>query len=245
MRTPRIYLAETLQVETELILPQEHAHYLIKVLRLEPGHAVIAFNGQGGEFWGKLTGSRHHPKLSLHTFNPITRDSPLQTILEVGVSKGERLDWIVQKATELGVDEIHPLQTSRSVRRLAGTKAEKNRERWTRIAASACEQCGRNRLPYIAPIQDLRAALAGPVPWGYVLDIEGCPLPAMGSTEFVDPVHLLIGPEGGLTEEEIGQAEAAGYIRAVLGPRTLRTETAAVAALVWAQIQWGDGLHPQ
>ena len=237
MRTPRVYLPDAQQAGSELPLPGEAARHLTKVLRLEPGHPVVAFNGHGGEFAGRLGGTAKQPTVTLERFHAHERESPLATELWAGLSKGEKFDWVVQKATELGASVIRPVATGRSVRRLDAAKAAKNRDRWMRIAASACEQCGRNRLPAIAPVAALDAALAEQGGPGLVLDETGAP-PTHAAGDA--PLRLLVGPEGGLTPEEIAAAEAAGFTRTALGPRTLRTETAAVAALAWAQTVWGD-----
>ena len=237
MRIPRVYLPEAQTAGAELPLPQEAARHLVKALRLTPGDPLRVFSGAGGEFAGELTGDPRHPGVRLGSFHAVERESPLATVLWAGLSKGEKFDWVVQKATELGVTEIRPVQTARSVRRLEGAKAEKNRERWQRIAASACEQCGRNRVPAVAAPERLETALASGVTHGLVLDETGEP-PAVPPSE--GPLHLLAGPEGGFHEEELAAAARAGFAPAALGPRTLRTETAAVAALAWAQTVWGD-----
>jgi len=242
MRIPRVYLPDATAEGSEVALPQEAARHLTKVLRLEPGHPVVAFNGTGGEFAAELGGTAKQPAVRLATYHPVERESPLATELWAGLSKGEKFEWVVQKATELGVGVIRPVQTARSVRRLDAQKAAKNRTRWERIAASACEQCGRNRLPEIAPVQPLEEALQAGVAGGLVLDEEGAPPSPPGEGE---ALHLLVGPEGGLSEEEVAAAEAGGFTRAALGPRTLRTETAAVAALAWAQTVGGDFPNPR
>ncbi|MEF8792588.1 16S rRNA (uracil(1498)-N(3))-methyltransferase [Thiohalorhabdus sp.] len=237
MSAPRVYLPEAAVSGEELALPAEAARHLVKALRLAPGDAVTVFNGSGGEFTAELAGSAKNPAVRVGEHHPVERESPLATVLLAGLSKGDKLDWVVQKATELGVSEIQPVHTARSVRRLDPTKAAKNRQRWHKIAAGACEQCGRNRLPVIAEVTDLATALGEPVATGLVLDEAGDP--ATGRPP-ATPLHLLLGPEGGLTAEEVAAAEAAGFKRTALGPRTLRTETAAVTALTWAQTKWGD-----
>lgn len=238
MPAPRVYLPEAEAAGTELPLPEEAARHLLKALRLEPGAPIVVFSGRGGEFEATLAGSARAPAARLEAFRAVERESPLATVLWAGLSKGEKLDWVVQKATELGVGEIRPVHTARSVRRLDPAKAAKNRQRWHRIAAGACEQCGRNRVPAIAAVADLEAALAEPVAAGLVLAEDGEPDPGPPAAE--TPLHLLVGPEGGLTGAEVAAAEAAGFRRTALGPRTLRTETAALAALAWAQTKWGD-----
>jgi len=234
---PRVYVPEAAAPGDELALPAEAARHLVKALRLGPGDAVTVFNGAGGEFAAELTGSAKAPGVRLGMHRAVERESPVSVVLWAALSKGEKLDWVVQKATELGASEIRPVHSARSVRRLDPTKAAKNRERWRRIAAGACEQCGRNRLPAIAEVTDLEAALAEPVAAGLVLTEDGDPAPGPPAE---GPLHLLIGPEGGLTEAELTAAEAAGFRRTALGPRTLRTETAALAGLAWVQTRWGD-----
>lgn len=234
---PRVYLPEAATPGEELALSAEAARHLVKALRLAPGDALTVFSGAGGEFAAELAGSASTPTVRLGEHHPVERESPLATVLWAGLSKGEKLDWVVQKATELGVTEIRPVHTARSVRRLDPAKAAKNRQRWDKIAAGACEQCGRNRLPVIAEVSDLTTALAEPVTAGLVLDDTGDPAPDPPPET---PLHLLIGPEGGLSDDELATAEAAGFKRTALGPRTLRTETAAVTALAWAQTKWGD-----
>ncbi|HKJ70968.1 MAG TPA: 16S rRNA (uracil(1498)-N(3))-methyltransferase [Gammaproteobacteria bacterium] len=238
MPAPRVYVPEAGAPGEELPLPAEAGRHLVKALRLEPGDAVTVFSGAGGEFAAALTGPAKAPGVRLGAHRAVERESPLALVLWAGLSKGEKLDWVVQKATELGTAEIRPVETARSVRRLDPAKAAKNRERWRKIAAGACEQCGRNRLPTIAEVADLEAALAEPVAAGLVLHEGGDPAPPAPPADA--PLHLLTGPEGGLTEAEIAAAEAAGFRRTALGPRTLRTETAALTALAWAQTKWGD-----
>jgi 16S rRNA (uracil1498-N3)-methyltransferase len=234
---PRVHVPDASSPGDELALPDEAARHLVKALRLAPGDAVTVFSGAGGEFAAELTGSAQAPGVRLGEHRPVERESPLATVLWAGLSKGDKLDWVVQKATELGVTEIRPVHTARSVRRLDPAKAAKNLDRWRKIAAGACEQCGRNRLPAIAEVTDLATALAEPVATGLVLDEAG--EPAVGPPPQA-PLHLLAGSEGGLTADELAAAEAAGFRRTALGPRTLRTETAALTALAWAQTRWGD-----
>lgn len=236
MRIPRVYLPEAASGQ-ELILPQEATHRLIKVLRLEPGHPLTVFNGNGDEYPAELTGTPNHPAVKLGKLREVDRESPLTTVLWAGLSKAEKFDWTVQKATELGVTEIRPVQTNRSVRRLDSEKATKNRRRWLRIAISACEQCGRNRLPRIGKLEELDTSLSEGVTEGLVMAASGQSLPDRVESQ---PLHLLIGPEGGLSEEELTQAIAAGFSPTALGPRTLRTETAVLTALAWAQTVSGD-----
>ncbi len=236
MRIPRIYLPEATPGH-QLELPADAAHRVRQVLRLEPGHPLVVFDGHNGEFPAELAGTPKRPTAMLGNRREVDRESPLWTVLWAGLSKGEKLDWTVQKATELGVSEIRPVQSERSVRRLDPGRAAKNHQRWLRIAASACEQCGRNRLPRIEAVAELRPNLGQGVGPGLVLsETGGTPPEPPGN----GPFHLLVGPEGGLSEEELAVAEGAGLAPTALGPRTLRTETAALTALAWAQTVAGD-----
>lgn len=240
MRTPRVYLPEATASGQRLALPEAQARHLRKVLRLGPGDAVEVFPGTGGHFTARLAEAG---LVELEEPAVGEAESPLGTVLWAGLSKGDKLEWVVQKATELGVTEIRPVHTARSVRRLDPQRAAKNLRRWQEIAAGACEQCGRDVLPAIATVADLDAALAeaGQTAGG----LHGLVLAEDGTSEPPGPPpgapwHLLIGPEGGLNDDELAAAEAVGFHRTALGPRTLRTETAALGALAWAQTRFGD-----
>ena len=235
MRIPRIHLPDATTPGQRLALPEAQDRHLRKALRLGPGDAVEVFPGNGGHFAARLT---EDGAVELGEAVAGDADSPLATVLWAGLSKGDKLEWVVQKATELGAAEIRPVHTARSVRRLDPQRAAKNLRRWREIAVGACEQCGRDVLPTISAVADLDDALAEPPAYGLVLAEGGTsdpPGPPPGA-----PLHLLIGPEGGLNEDELARAEAAHFHRTALGPRTLRTETAALGALAWAQTRFGD-----
>lgn len=232
-----------LAAHAEISLPDEVTHHLVRVLRSEAGTRFFLFNGEGGMHEAELlTTGKKNAVARLLAFTPDDRQSPLHTHLGQVMSKGDRMDYAIQKATELGVTEITPLSSERCELRLRGEeRADKKLEHWRRVAISACEQCGRNRLPVIHEPQPLESWLnAGHAGLKLVLApaaAQGLPAdPAAAITT----VSLLIGPEGGLSANEISAAEKAGFHAWQLGPRVMRTETAPVAALAVLQTLLGD-----
>ncbi len=220
-------------------LPEAQAHYIGRVLRLAAGDAVQLFDGSGSEFVGELVEvGKKNVQVELHEQLAGLAESPLRIHLGQGLSRGERMDWAVQKATELGVAEITPIVSERCEVRLRDERADKRLAHWQQVAISACEQCGRSVLPVIHPPLALADWLAqAEAELKLVLHPVAAPL-----ASHARPASLafLIGPEGGLSEAEVQQAQAAGYQAARLGPRVLRTETAPVVALSVAQQLWGD-----
>jgi 16S rRNA (uracil1498-N3)-methyltransferase len=212
------------------------------VLRLRPGAPLTLFNGRGGEFAGRIEAARGDAvTVAVAEASATERESPLLLTLAQGVSRGERMDLIVQKATELGVARLLPLLTERSVVRLDAKAAARKLAHWRAIAIAACEQSGRNRLPSLTEPLELREFLAGKAEDGTRLLLS--PGAALGIADVPRPagaVTVLIGPEGGLSAEEQERAVAAGFLGVRLGPRVLRTETAAIAALSLLQRQFGD-----
>jgi 16S rRNA (uracil1498-N3)-methyltransferase len=220
-------------------LPEAQAHYIGRVLRLAPGAAVQLFDGSGREYLGELAevGKRSVSVELREVFDGLA-ESPLRIHLGQGLSRGERMDWAIQKATELGVAEITPLVSERCEVRLKDERADKRLAHWRQIAISACEQCGRSVLPVMhAPLglddwqRQVQAELK------LVLHPVAEPL---ASHARPSSLAFLIGPEGGLSEAEVEQAKSHGFHAARLGPRVLRTETAPVVALSVAQQLWGD-----
>ncbi|MDM1708320.1 16S rRNA (uracil(1498)-N(3))-methyltransferase [Thiopseudomonas alkaliphila] len=238
MSLPRFYVDAELALGT-VDLPEATSHYLSRVLRLAVGAQIQLFDGSGDEYLSEITAiSKKVVSVELAKQVAGLPDSSLVIHLGQGLSRGERMDWAIQKATELGVTEITPLFTERCEVRLNDERAEKRLAHWRQIAISACEQCGRSRLPVIHPpklvaewIQALQADLK------LVLHPVAQPLTAHQPP---NSLAFLIGPEGGLTEAEVAQAADAGFLPARLGPRVLRTETAPVVALSVAQQLWGD-----
>lgn len=240
MRIPRVYTNQPLSQGQTIALEEAPSRHLGKVLRMTPGREVLVFNGEGGEYRSCIHSvEKKAVTLELTDFNPEDRESPLSLELAIGVSRGERMDWVLQKATELGVTRITPLFTERTEVKLKGERLEKKLDHWRQVIVSACEQCQRNRPPQLAEPVSLDNWLAGDkVGRRFVLhhrDSKGLP-----AKEALTHVSLLVGPEGGLSDEEIERARAAGCEPLTLGPRVLRTETAPVAAISLAQYFWGD-----
>ncbi len=243
MRLRRVYSEEPLAGRGQASLRGAAARHVIKVLRLRPGDELIVFDGQGGEYAARLAGNHgDHIELTLGEHSQHEVESALHLSLVLGISRGDRMDLVVQKATELGVQRIVPVLSERSVVRLDEERAARRLAHWRAIAASACEQCGRNRLPEIQVPMPLTTWLESCQDTGarLVLHHEGATRLAQAAPDG-GGVALLVGPEGGLTQAELEAAAAAAFARVQLGPRVLRTETAAIAALSIVQALWGDG----
>lgn len=242
MRLTRIYVPGALRADSDIELPAQAGEHLTRVLRLEAGAPLIVFNGQGGEYpaiLGVRSAKRVLARLGRH--DAIERESPLTITLLQGVARGERMDLIVQKATELGVTRIVPVLADRSIVKVDAKQRERKLEHWQSIAISACEQCGRNRVPEVNAPVALGDAIAA-LPEGSLRCLlaadggESLAAAARGVTNFV----LLIGPEGGLADNERQFARANGFAAYRMGPRILRTETAGLAALATLQSIAGD-----
>lgn len=244
MRLTRIFVPDALGEGQQIELPAQAVVHLTRVLRLEPGAALTLFNGAGGEYAATLlpaAGKHVHARITRH--DAIERESPLEVTLLQGIARGERMDLIVQKATELGVARVLPVLAERSMVKLDAKQRERKREHWQSIANSACEQCGRNRVPQIGtplPLGDSLDRLSG--------DSLRCLLAANGDHPLAKvaahgprrPVVLLIGPEGGLADNEQEFARVNGFVACRMGPRVMRTETAGLAALAALQAVAGD-----
>lgn len=239
----RLYFPGEIADHGECRVIAGQAHHVIHVLRLQAGAPITLFDGRGAEYPAMIKRiDKSGLTLTVGTRAVVDRESPLSVMLAQGVSSGERMDFTVQKSVELGVTQIQPLITQRSVVRLAGERAERRVAHWQSVAAAACEQCGRNRVPSLLPVQPLMKWLGGPLPPGERFLLS----PHVASTRLRDRsppndgVLLLVGPEGGWNPDETQAALAAGFTPLALGPRTLRTETAALAALAALQALWGD-----
>ncbi len=230
---------------SEVRLQPDAAHHAVRVLRLNAGDPVVLFDGRGGEFEARITRiDRGEVSVKTGAHMDIERESGLSIQLVQGLSSGDRMDITLQKAVELGVATIQPVATERSVVKLKDERAQRRMEHWQHLVVSACEQCGRNRVPEVLPLLDLPdwlAQLNALVP-----DDEARLLLSPAATvplkELGPPVRmmLLIGPEGGLSPAETQLAQSRGFRPVRLGPRILRTETAALAALSAIQALWGD-----
>lgn len=235
----RIHIPETLAAEQTLELPPAAARHVAQVLRLAAGAALMLFDGTGGEYDAVLESvERRTVRVRVQAHRAVERESALDLTLAQCVSKGERMDYTIQKAVELGVTRIQPVLSARSVVKLDAARWAKKQEHWLGVILSACEQCGRNRVPELAPAVPLSEWLASSSGLRLVL----VPTAQAGLRTLVPTsvVSLLVGPEGGLSEGEIAQAQAAGCTAVHLGPRVLRTETAGVATLAALQALWGD-----
>lgn len=241
MRIPRVYLACPLQHNAVVTLDENAANHVARVLRLKPGAQLILFNGEGGEYRAVLERSNKlQVEARVGEFVDRETESPLPITLAQGVSRGERMDYTIQKAVELGVTRIVPVFSRRSVVSLQGERLDKRVRRWQGVAESACEQCGRNRVPPVWEAISVDEWLQRDDGALKLILHPDAPLDLFGMAPPAGPVSLLIGPEGGFAPEEITQAQAAGYIGLRLGPRILRTETAAMVALSALQMLWGD-----
>lgn len=221
-------------------MPEALAHHAVRVLRLRDGDPVILFDGRGGERAATLRVRGREVSVDLGEGSDVSRESPLRAVLVQALASGDKMDWIVQKAVELGADAILPLQAERSVLRLSGERADKRVEHWRQVAVAACEQSGRNRVPELMRPCTLREYLGGAAPAvRLTLDPQAggrlSELPRPGGA-----VHVLIGPEGGWSDSELALCRSAGCRGVGLGPRVLRTETAGLAALAAMQALWGD-----
>jgi 16S rRNA (uracil1498-N3)-methyltransferase len=244
MSTPRFYCPSIAQAHHSVSLPANAAVHAVRVLRLQPGDTVVLFNGDGLDYTCKLAAVRKNEVtaevLSTHV---VARESPLNIKLAQAISTGDRMDFTVQKAVELGISAIQPIASQRSVVKLTGDRADKRREHWQNVAISACEQSGRAVVPKVAAPLSLPNWLAGLEPHAVRLtlspgaerSLHDLPPPGREAA-----ICLLIGPEGGLSAEEIDLATGHNFIPVRLGPRILRTETAALTALSAIQTLWGD-----
>ncbi|MFH1044276.1 MAG: 16S rRNA (uracil(1498)-N(3))-methyltransferase [Pseudomonadota bacterium] len=237
----RLYCDLHLSPGAEIVLPEAAARHAVSVLRLQAGDSLKLFNGLGGEYSAKLVAvSKRETRVRLIEFHAAERESPLAITLALGISAGERMDYSLQKATELGVTAIQPLATERSLVKLAGERADKRLQHWQHVVIAACEQCGRNRVPAVAPVQTLFAYLAAADRNRRRLLLSpNAPTP-LKRVPPAAAVVLLVGAEGGFAPSEYQAAEASGFEPVSLGPRILRAETAPVAALAVLQALWGD-----
>lgn len=241
MPVSRIYQPGQLQMDTILWLNDNAAHHLARVLRVAVGESLIVFNGAGGEYQAVITQiTKKGVEVKVGQFISRDVESPISVELVQGIARGEKMDFIVQKAVELGVSRITPVITGRANVRLTGEREARRHQHWQSVVVSACEQCGRNTIPEVAAPVSLQAWLpVAKADYRFVLsphvnDKLPAQIPA-GAT-----VILLIGPEGGLSDAEVAAAEAVGFQPLRLGPRVLRTETAALAAITALQCRYGD-----
>jgi 16S rRNA (uracil1498-N3)-methyltransferase len=239
MRIPRIYQPSTLKLGETCNIDGQAAHHLLKVLRCRIDQRVTLFNGDGFDYSSRITTlGKNRLGVLLEEISEAEAELPLKIHLGIPLSKGQRMDYAIQKAVELGVNEITPLMTSRSVVKLDQKRQEGKLQHWQQVVISACEQCGRSRIPNLHPLENLDI-WSRDATFGIVLD----PYNATSIRELRQPqnmVHLIAGPEGGFTRLEVESLVECGFHAVTLGPRILRTETAPLAAISALQLLWGD-----
>jgi 16S rRNA (uracil1498-N3)-methyltransferase len=237
---PRIYTPEDLVLNGRLDLDSQASTHLVKVLRLNEGAELRLFNGDGYEYLAQITVA-NKKNAQIEISKVLSTDSKVSFPLHLGqvISKGDRMDFTIQKATELGITDITPLWSERCDVRLKGERLEKKMEHWKKIAISACEQSGRNTLPTLHPAMNYND-WAGSVEAETKLVLHTRDQKPLAEIKAPASVALLVGPEGGITDVEVEYCIQQGFIGLTLGPRILRTETAALAALSLFQYLWGD-----
>lgn len=241
MRITRLYVDQPLVAGSDMLLPADAAHHIGVVLRATVGQAVILFDGRGVEAQADITQcTRKQVRVRINSVEKADRESPLVIHLAIGVSRGERMEFVLQKSTELGVAAITPLLCERSEVRLADDRWQKKSEQWQKIIVSACEQSGRTKIPLLHAPVDLVTCLANDNSEQRFVLHHRSEKGLQREGKAPRSVLLLIGPEGGLSATEIATAQAAGCCALTLGPRVLRTETAPLAAISVLQSHWGD-----
>jgi 16S rRNA (uracil1498-N3)-methyltransferase len=244
MRIPRIYTTQSLSENSSITLDQAAAHYVVNVLRMKEGRPLILFNGEGGEYEGTLaTTSKKTATVNLFKFNEVIVESPIETVLGVCLIKNDRMDWLLQKATEMGVTKICPLLSEFTDVKFHQDRADKKMQHWNQVVINACQQSGRTSVPVIdkpIKLESWASKVSGdqklvlhPYQSKKLKDIVADDLN-------VNSVALLVGPEGGLSEGEVKVAHQYGFQSLSMGPRILRAETAPLAALCLVQQVFGD-----
>ncbi|MDQ3206193.1 MAG: 16S rRNA (uracil(1498)-N(3))-methyltransferase [Pseudomonadota bacterium] len=243
MRVIRLYIDAPLRPGADIALPDAAAAHLTRVLRQGAGDPCVLFNGDGNDYPGRITAAgKRETRVAVGAAKPVDRESTLRICLLQGVARGEKMDLILQKATELGVDEIRPLFSERSEVKLDASRAEKRLLHWRSVVVSACEQSGRARIPAVHAPASLAEALEALAAGGarMILDPEGTIALRGMEAPGEQPVVLAVGPEGGWSERDREQLARAGFTGLRLGPRILRTETAGLAAIAVLQARFGD-----
>lgn len=241
MRTPRLYLAAELALGEKIELPPTLAHKLGRVLRLQTGREIILFNGDGRDYRARLEWHGRCALARIERSEDVRfREAPLALTLIQSLARGEKMDWIVQKATELGVQAIIPVASERSELRLEGERLERRLAHWQAVVAAACEQCGRAVLPAIRPPIALAELPRMPLPVSRLLLDPGGEDRVIASSDAACGIALAVGPEGGFSPAEERFLTHAGFVRWRLGPRILRTETAGLAAIATLLARYGD-----
>ncbi|MGB8337684.1 MAG: 16S rRNA (uracil(1498)-N(3))-methyltransferase [Burkholderiales bacterium] len=240
--TPRLYCPDNLSIAVRISLPDSAAHHVARVLRLRIGDTVTLFDGSGGEYAASIHElNKNQVVVDVGKFNPVERESPLRVTLAQGLSVGDKMDDTLQKAVQLGIAEFAPIDTQKSIVRLTDERAQKRLQHWRQVTLATCEQCGRNRLPQVHEVMSFNDFVVS-------ADVKATRLllSPRGESSLnqlkkpMDEIILLCGPEAGFSDDEEAFAVKSGFARVRLGPRVLRTETAAVAALAAMNALWGD-----
>jgi len=242
MRTTRVHVDLPLSTGRHIHLPEDAANHLVRVLRMQPGDACVLFNGDGHDYAATLlAANKRGVEAEVGARVAVDNESPLRIALVQGIARGEKMDWILQKATELGIASVFPVQSDRSEVKLEGERATKRLAHWRSVVVSACEQSGRARIPDVAAAQPLDGLLRGELPSTrrFLLDPEADKSIATMEALEGDCV-LAVGPEGGWSPRDRQALHAAGFAGLRLGPRVLRTETAGIAAISALQARFGD-----
>jgi 16S rRNA (uracil1498-N3)-methyltransferase len=241
MRTTRIFVDQSLRTGKRIALPEDAAAHLVRVLRMQPGDACVLFNGDGGDFAATIvSANKRGVEADVGARTEIDNESPLRITLVQGIARGEKMDWILQKATELGVTEVLPVNSDRSEVKLDAERAVKRLAHWRSVVVSACEQSGRARVPDVAGAQPLANVANGLASTRrFLLDPEAADAIATMPALEGDCV-LAVGPEGGWSDRDRAVLQGAGFKGLRLGPRILRTETAGIAAIAALQARFGD-----
>ena len=239
---PRFHVPSPLAPGATVELPREAAHHALKVLRVGAGDTAILFDGRGGQWAATLHPAGKSLRAVLNEYDETDLEPPLNITLVQCLPSADKMDFVVQKAVELGVSRIQPVAAKRSVIRLSGERMDKRVAHWRNIVSASCEQCGRNRVPEVAPILDLPQYLAMAAEHNELrlICLPGTDARVRDLKIPAQRVSLLVGPEGGFEESEIRMAQVAGFSALGLGPRVLRTETAGPAALAALMCLWGD-----
>ena len=241
MRLTRSHVDMELQAGAEVVLPEDVAAHLLRVLRLQVGDACVLFNGDGHDYDARITViGKREARAEITAARHVDNESPLRITLLQGIARGEKMDWILQKATELGVARILPVTSERSEVKLDAQRADKRLAHWRGIVVAACEQSGRAIVPDVAPPQSLAQAAGLRAGRGFILDpFAQASLSSIRDASLRE-CTIAIGPEGGWSPRDREQLVAAGYEGLKLGPRVLRTETAGIAAIAALQAACGD-----
>jgi len=238
MKNIRLYQNKVFKVGSEAVLDKDARHHLLKVLRFPIESMITLFNGDGYDYVAKIVSVNRICKVEVNTREKNNSESSLDLTLAQGIAKGEKMDFLIQKAVELGVNRIVPLQTERCVVRLKGEKIAKRIEHWQKIANHACAQSGRAVVVEVDTQKTLSELLSVKVSNGFVLHHQATN--TLSNIKPTSKATILIGPEGGLSEQEIELANGAGFQSVLLGKRILRTETASLAAIANMQLLWGN-----